>query len=578
MTRTSIWVGAAAALLLAPGLGSADTVTVQVDGVDGALKKNVLAFLAIAQYADRESVNPVVIRRLHRDARQQAADALQPFGYYEAEVSASLKNTDGAWVASYTVTPGEPVTVALRDIQLTGAGATLEAFSRHVSKGRLQAGSRLLHQDYDGIKNGLRGTASRLGFFDAKFTEAAMRVRVDEREADVTVHFDTGQRYRFGDIRVDQDTIDDKLMRRFITIASGEPYDAEKLLDIQYALLDSNYFSYVSVSAPQREARNGVVPVVIVGEPGNRQRYSVGVGYGTDTGIRGSLGWHHRRLNGAGHRLRITTRLSAIRQDLTADYVIPQRLPATDRLTFRGGLFEQELGDTDSSRIELSVNQTSTRRRLQISRYVRLLNEETVTGDSSLDSRLVLPGVSVSRSRSDSAIFPTRGSRYFADLRGSHKTLGSDSNFLRLKLEARFIRRISDSARVLARADAGVATVDDSTTLPGSQRFFAGGDLSVRGYGFQELGTVDEDGAVIGGTTLLTGSLELEYLPFGDWGFAVFVDTGNATDNFGDSLEYAAGIGVRWRSPVGIVRFDVAQSLSESDRSPTLHFGIGPDL
>lgn len=578
MTRTSIWAGVLATLLFVPGTGTADTVTVEVNGVDGALKQNVLAFLAIAEYAERDDVNPVVIRRLHRQAREQASAALQPFGYYRSEVVASLKNNAGAWVATYTITPGDPVLVNTSSVEVSGGGAALPAFTRLVANSGLAPGSQLEHQRYDSLKSSLRSTASRLGFFDAKFEKAEIRVRVDELQADITLHMNTGERYRFGEVRIDQTAIDAELMQRYVTVKSGDLFDAEKLLDIQFALLDSNYFSYISVSAPQREARGGVVPIIIVGEPGKRQRYTAGLGYGTDTGARGSLGWQNRRVNGRGHRLRISTRLSLIRQSLTADYIIPQKRPATDRLTYRAGYFEEQLGDTDSLRSELGVNQTSTRRRLQFSRYIGLLNEDTITGEESINSRLVLPGISVSRTRSDSAIFPTRGSRYFVDLRGSHSVLGSDSDFLRVKLEARFIRRISPNVRLLLRADAGAASVSTATELPASQRFFAGGDLSVRGYGFQELGPVDEDGAVVGGTNLLTGSVELEYLPWGNWGFATFFDTGNATDSFAISLEYAAGIGLRWRSPVGIVRIDVAQSLSESDRSPTLHFGIGPDL
>ncbi|MEM9055879.1 MAG: autotransporter assembly complex family protein [Pseudomonadota bacterium] len=578
MTRTFLWAGVAALALLAPGTGAADTVTVEVSGVDGPLRDNVVAFLAIAGYSERDSVNPVVIRRLHREAAAQAAEALQPFGHYHAKVASSLELTDGRWLATYAVTPGEPTLVRTSDVRLAGAGAEGTAFRKALREYRLAPGVQLNHQQYDGLKTRLRSTAARLGYFDARFTAAALRVHPDARAADIELHFDTGERYRFGDIRIDQSAVDDALMQRYLIIESGDPYDADKLLDMQFALLDSNYFAYVSVSAPQREARNGVVPVVIVGEPGKRQRYTAGFGYGTDTGARGSLGWQNRRVNGRGHRLRLSTRLSEIRQNVTADYIIPQRRPATDRLTLGGGLFEDQLGDTESTRSELGVTQTITRRRLQFSRYVRLLNEETVTGDDVLDSRLVLPGVSVSRTRSDSAIFPSRGSRYFADLRGSHTALGSDANFVRLQLEARFIRRLGRNARLLLRADAGTVAVDATTDLPASQRFFAGGDLSVRGYDFQELGSVDDEGAVIGGKNLLTGSVELEYLPWGNWGFAVFVDAGNAGERFADGLEYAAGLGLRWRSPVGIVRFDIGQSLSQSDRSPTLHFGIGPDL
>jgi translocation and assembly module TamA len=115
-------------------------------------------------------------------------------------------------------------------------------------------------------------------------------------------------------------------------------------------------------------------------------------------------------------------------------------------------------------------------------------------------------------------------------------------------------------------------------------RFFAGGDQSVRGFEYQQLGSLDEEGNVIGGPVLLTGSVELEYRFLQKWrflekwGIAAFYDTGNAMESFSGSLERGAGVGLRWVSPIGPIRADAAWALSEPGRPVRFHLTVGPDL
>jgi translocation and assembly module TamA len=113
--------------------------------------------------------------------------------------------------------------------------------------------------------------------------------------------------------------------------------------------------------------------------------------------------------------------------------------------------------------------------------------------------------------------------------------------------------------------------------LPSSIRFFAGGSQSVRGYAYESLGPEDKDGDVVGGRHLLTGSVEFEHYFNDNWGMAVFLDTGNAIDNLSDKLEQGAGFGLRWKSPVGPVRIDLANSISRG-KNWRLNVSIGPDL
>ncbi|HAI23845.1 MAG TPA: outer membrane protein assembly factor, partial [Alcanivorax sp.] len=118
----------------------------------------------------------------------------------------------------------------------------------------------------------------------------------------------------------------------------------------------------------------------------------------------------------------------------------------------------------------------------------------------------------------------------------------------------------------------------DVTELPASIRFFAGGDASVRGFAYESLGPLDNDGEVIGGRHLLVGSLEYDHPISEQWSLAVFTDAGNAFNNFDDyEIRHSAGFGVRWRSPLGPIRVDFARGIEEG-REWRLHLSMGPDL
>jgi translocation and assembly module TamA len=138
--------------------------------------------------------------------------------------------------------------------------------------------------------------------------------------------------------------------------------------------------------------------------------------------------------------------------------------------------------------------------------------------------------------------------------------------------------RIADKWRVRVRGEIGTSAVGEFEELPAQYRFFAGGDNSVRGYAYEELSPVDAEGNKVGGRHLLTASVELQRDLPRNFVAAVFVDAGNAFNKFGDPLEYSAGVGVRYRLPFLSIGIDVAQSISEPDRSPRFHINFTPEF
>jgi translocation and assembly module TamA len=195
-----------------------------------------------------------------------------------------------------------------------------------------------------------------------------------------------------------------------------------------------------------------------------------------------------------------------------------------------------------------------------------------------------MPNIGLTYAKADDRIYTTHGQKIQLNLRGAQKGLGSNTSFLQGQLNGIFIRQLTERGRIILRGEVGMTTIPsflegEFDQLPPSIRFFAGGDHSVRGYDYKSLGPKNVEGDVIGGKNLLAGSVEYEHRLFDKWGVAAFYDVGNAFDGVSAPLKHGAGVGVRWLSPVGAVRIDVAVALSEEDSYPLrLHITVGPDF
>jgi translocation and assembly module TamA len=171
------------------------------------------------------------------------------------------------------------------------------------------------------------------------------------------------------------------------------------------------------------------------------------------------------------------------------------------------------------------------------------------------------------------------GNRISLELRGSHEMLALDTAFFQPMLTAKLIQRITPRGRVILRSEVAGTVIDDFNELPPILRYYAGGDNSVRGYAYQDLSPVNASGERIGGKQKLVGSLEYDFRFKQRWSAAVFFDTGNAFNQWSKTnLKDGTGFGLRWHSPVGPLRFDIAWPISEPDPDPRIHVVFGPEL
>lgn len=597
----------AAALLLSGRLAHAD-VDIDIEGVGEELRTNVLAYLSLARYEDRD-LSAEVIERLHGRIEREVGLALRPFGYYEPTVRSQIvRARDGSWRATIRIEPGRPVLMESVDVQVRGPGADDALFQLITRNLPLRPGERLSHAAYDQIKGDLQRTASTYGYLDAKLTRSELFVDPQRYVARATLYMDTGVRYRFGVTSIEQDVIDEALVRRFMRYRQEEPFDLTELLRTQFALDDSQYFATVEVLPGDPDREEHVVPVSIRAEPNRRKRYSVGLGYGTDTGVRGTAAWDNRRVNHRGHRFDARLEAAEQNQTLSTRYLVPIGDPALEKLAFELRWDQRELGDVDTENLSFQPSITRVRSRWQRVWFVTATRtSDELPGDAGRRVQtLLIPGVSVAsvpQGYLGEDLF-YRG--FFAELRGSHNVFGSDSDFLQLRVQAERTFDLSSRWHLVLRGEAGASVVSQFSELPVSVRFFAGGDRSVRGFGFNDLSPVryepvlDADGRPLldaegrpieqsikeGGKHLLTGTVELVRDLPRNLGVAAFLDFGNAFDGFGDPpdprdpdfLEYSVGVGVRWRLPVVTLGVDIAQPISESGAGPRLHINIAPRL
>jgi translocation and assembly module TamA len=576
------WCVAVLALTWAAAGEAADRIRINIVGVDGAIADNVRGYLTLTRYAQRDDLTDSQVRKLADRAVDEAADALRPFGYYEPVVRSRTSRDDPDWIVRLRIQPGDPVRMQTVQVQLSGAGSDQAALSAVAAASALQPGTRLDHTAYEKLKADLLRTALDLGYLDAKLTRRELLVDPPQRTASAYLALETGGRYRFGEITLRQDAIDPALLERFVRFETGDVFSNDRMRSTQYALEDSNYFSEVRVTAGRRDPETLSVPVTIEADRIKRDRYTASFGYGTDTEIRGRFAWDNRRINSLGHRSRVELTGSAVLTEAIARYIVPVGDPALEKLEFTAGYINEQLGDVDSERLEATAGLTQAMGKWQRVLFLKLNDERSDYPDgTSTHDLLLIPGISYASMPPNFLTGWVRESAYYVELSGSPSTLGSDASYLRFYARGERVWPIGGPWYLRLRGEVGTSWVDEFSQVPASQRFFAGGDRSVRGFALDSLsppaeGTQTDQSSNngVGGEHKLVGSIEIERdLPRNLRG-AIFYDTGNAFNDWGTPLEYSVGVGLRWRLPMLLIGLDVAQALSEPDRRPRLHLNI----
>lgn len=584
------------------------------NGVEAEVRGNIGAYLENLEAAEYTRM------RLENEVKQRAAEAMRPYGYYEPTINVVLSEENDE--ATLEIEPGPQVTIERLDLQLEGDAREDPPFTQAVDDFPLQEGDVLRHSPWESLRSQLSALALERGYFDSRFSDRRMEVRPYQQSARLYMTFDSGPRYQFGNVAISGSHIEPERLQNMRSFETGQPYLSEAIAQYNQRLAETGWFrsvavrprlesakelvvsqppsgegtwwqeatpeqvqrSYVSRAALQSvmsvsHRKDQLLPIDVSVEPADRHQLEVGVGYATDIGPRLQFGWQQPWINRFGHSLNHDLYISAPEQRFSGRYRIPLEDPLRDSYQLQYGIKNED--DNDTRSLEATVEAA---RRWQFdndwvqSIYLRTTYDDFTQGGNAQKVLIYYPGIQWSRTRTRQQRFPTWGDRQQFSVEYSDTAWGSDAQFLRVTGDTEWIRMLGQNNRFIGGISIGAIETDDFDPIPPSLRFFAGGDNSVRGYSYESLSPRNDEGRLRGGQQLLATSVEYQRRVTGDWWGAAFVDSGDAFDNWGpNKLKTGAGLGVRWVSPVGPIRLDVAHPFDHED-AWRLHFSIGPEF
>ena len=562
-------------LLSSFAVSAQSELVVKVKPANNALKANVEGY--IGSLGDRDEK---ALLRFQRGAQEQALKASQALGYYHPSIEAEVKPGDPPRLV-LSIDPGEPVHLRNVNVRVEGPAASLKAFQVPASDD-LKPGAVLNQGNYEDAKRLIQNRALRYGFFNGKFTKHEILVDPKGGFADINLVYESGPRFLLGKVTFAGDApFDQTLLDRMVPFKPDTPYDSELVAELNQNLQSSGYFEVVRVDAAPSTAVGQVIPVDVDLETRKPRTMTLGLGYSTDTGARGKASWMRHWGNPRGDSYGFESEISQPKQNVGAWYDIPLDPPLTDKLRLAAGYQNEEIANTDTLSKLLTVGpEWHSKLDNGWTRIVSLRwqHEEYRLGDDSGLSTLLMPGVSYSVLRSDNRIDPSHGYSVNTEMQVAKEGLLSDTNLFHGDVKFKALTTLWDKHRFLGRIQFGGSATNGYKSIPPSLRFFAGGDQSVRGYDYQSLSPKNAEGDRIGGRYMLAGSLEYQYQFAEKWRWATFVDQGNAFNTLDfPSLKTGVGVGIRWISPVGPIRLDLAHALDD-DGGVRLHFSMGPEL
>ncbi|MBS7457130.1 autotransporter assembly complex protein TamA [Coralloluteibacterium stylophorae] len=588
---------AAAVLFFAAGATPASAVElvgVDVRGIDDATERdNVVNSLSLNKLdeARRRDLRPGRLAYLLRVAPEEVRTALEPYGYYDTEVEIDEQRSGDEVRVVVTVDQGEPVTVTRRIARINGEATEDPALAPPLVNLEPRPGDVLDHRRYEAGKTRINRVMNERGYFDHRLVTHQVLVTRASHSADIELVWESGQRYEMGAAEFNGHVFRPGLLEQLVTWEPGDPYLQRHLLTLNSALVDLDYFGFVDVQpAPERAEPGGQVPIVVDLTMAKRTAYSAGLSYGTDSGAGVRLGMNRRYVNDRGHKLEAEADIAQYRRSIATSYRIPAFAWVNGWWTLAANLREEEdvtTGDTVTipfRTFEIIGSRNGRIGNWNLVASMHLQRERFEIVDDVRFANLFYPELSAQYARADDRLYPRNGFGFSADVRSGPEFLGSDVAFSQLEVGANWVRGFGERNRVLVRGRIGTTTSDDFDNLPPSMRFYAGGDRSVRGYAYREIGPrvydpERERDLVIGGKHLAVASVEYERMITESWGGAVFVDAGDAFNSRDDfDAKVGVGFGVRWRSPVGPVRVDIGHGLDDPESAFQLHINIGTDL
>jgi translocation and assembly module TamA len=605
------WVLALALLAGLPGLllaqalaadtatsatSSAGAFTLEIDAPD-EIRLLLERHLELLRYRELTDLSDSELARLLSTARQDSLDLLATLGYFSPDIAIQPQaRPSGALTRQLklSVTPGTPTLVSEVSIDFGDAiaadpAARLQRLQIQANW-LLQPGMRFTQAGWDAAKQQALRELTQHRFPAGQFSATLADIDPVNHSARLTVSLDSGPAYRLGPLVISgTQRYDPELVTRLARLTPGADYDQTQLVQAQQRLTDSGFFDSVFVSLdPSGDPLAATVTVQL--REALLQKLVLGVGASTDSGARVSAEHTHHRVPGIGWRavskLSLDRQTRSIGSELTAP-------PDADNWRWVGSalLQNQITGSVDVSSLRLRAGRSQGGQRIDRNYYLQYDRAESAASDTAVPvlAQALSANYAFTLRNFDSLPFPGSGWGLGVELGGGSTLGGQHDPYARVLARWLGYQPLGPSGdttqtelrngRLAMRAEAGAVFARSDIALPSTQLFLTGGDSSVRGYSYHELGVTLPDGQTTAGRNMALASVEWQRPitingRLTDWESSVFIDAGAVADKVADlRAKVGIGVGARWKSPVGPLQIDLAYGVAvERFR---LHLNVG---
>ena len=543
---------------------SNDSEAITIYGVSGKVEANVEKRLS-----ELQKLKPLDQFTLE-ELQEQVVQAVQPFGYFKAE--AKLRRTN-ARELSVIIHPGPQIMISRITIEVIGEGARNPILRDTVKNVALTPRTPLFTEQYEQAKLKLLEAAETQGYMHAGFKKSEILIDEDSYTAEITLVLDTGPLYYFGQIQFSPTYIDPKLLHRFVPFHPGQVYSGDKVLQLNNVLSNSGYFSSVLVKPQITE--NTTVPVQIYTEPVSKYSYTLGAGYGTDTGVRGRAALHVVPVNRQGHKFNLMAQGSFVQNALQAQYVIPGKNPIQDQYTLTGNFSNLNYSAGYSNSFLISLAQQH-----RITDYQRTLSLNTLyegfhyAFQENTKQFLLYPKTTFTWSKTQGLLFSPSGYNITFNGLAASQALLSTINLAQASLDMKVAMRIEPlRLRLYGHAIQGFTAINNINQQPVSLALLLGGTDNLKAFSFNSIGP---------SRIISYAGFEIQKETKKNWYLIAFYDAGAIYNPTPLKSYYDAGGGLMWVSPIGPIKVGLAQAINgrwrRDSNGPRLVIRMGPDL
>jgi outer membrane protein insertion porin family len=528
--------------------------------------------------------------------------------YHQVNVDYEIEENRKPWrkVVRFSIRENNPIRINTTSIIIEGDEQTKKEireardFLRASERHDYRPGRRYQQIRLPDVEGQFMQMLENLGY---AWPEVEVSADVDSTAnlADIHILLKPNSKTFFTEFIIEGDlSVPERVLTRHTDIRLGDEYSGSQMQTSQRAIFNHHLFRFATITIPEQEKDSTLTALIRVREYPKRT-VQAAIGVGREEIVRGQLSWQHRNISSTGHRYGANLRASFIEQRAGTDYLIPYVF--NSKSTSVTSLYGLHRLEPSFELLQAGLN-SSLIYQIQRNKTASISYEYSFNDELSREQGVRLPRSFRNYNISSFTISGYYNEGFSREPRGwfvqpsieISSTFGeADFRFQKLNLDVRRFTPLSNTTTLATRVNSGTIFYSQSSELPGNIRYFTGGTNSVRGWNRRTLGpslpVFDENGnfleyVPVGGRTTFSFNIEVRQnlgnlIP--KLGLAAFLDGGQVWEKIETMderpLQFGAGGGIRYQSPIGPIRVDVAYKLNPTDEDLNIfdgkNFGSG---